>query len=127
MSSPSTNLKKLLIVEDEFIIALALKMRLQRYGFTVLPIAASAGDAVRLAFDHEPDIILMDVMLKGRQTGVDAALQIYKSKNIPIIFLTGNRNYIDKLQLDEIQNCKIISKPPSESELVHEIKKCIKR
>ncbi|MBN1997212.1 response regulator [candidate division KSB1 bacterium] len=116
---------KLLIVEDEFIIAFALKVRLEEYGFTVLPIAATASDAVQLAIHHNPDIILMDVMLKGSLTGVDAARQIYELKNIPIIFLTGNRHYIDGMQLKELQNCKILSKPPSELELIDEIKRCV--
>ena len=55
---------RILIVEDEAIVAASLKMDLLAFGYEVLPIAATAERAVALAEEHEPDVILMDIMLK---------------------------------------------------------------
>ena len=68
----------------------------------------------------------MDYLLKGSETGIDAAYQIQDSKKIPIIFLTGNRQLLDSLQIKNLQDYKIISKPPVEFELINEINKFVK-
>ena len=120
-------MKKILIVEDETLIALDLKNRLERYGYQVLPVAGTAAVAVELAFKNRPDIILMDVVLKGKMTGIDAALTIVESIPIPILFMTGNTHLLDDERLKKIPIYKIIGKPPFEKVLSDTIQILIKK
>jgi PAS domain S-box-containing protein len=82
--------KKILIVEDEKIVALDLRSILTSVGYSVVGEAASGKQAVTAAGELKPDIILMDIALKGAMTGIDAAKIIIERHDIPIIFLTAN-------------------------------------
>ena len=78
-----------LIVEDEAIVALDLSNQIQDLGHKVVGIADNADAAVRLATQHRPDIVLMDVVLKGDRDGIEAAKPIQGELGIPVIFLTA--------------------------------------
>jgi signal transduction histidine kinase len=88
---------KILIVEDESIIALDIKTSLLDAGYNVVAIAVSGEDAIALVPEHEPDLILMDIRLRGKMDGIESAAEIVKSSNAPIIFLTA---HADKDTLD---------------------------
>jgi DNA-binding response OmpR family regulator len=95
---------KILIVEDEIIPANYLKKLLEVEGYKVLENVEKGADAIRIAKQKNPDIILMDVMLEDNISGCDAALEISKhNSNILIVFLTA---YSDK----EMINFAIASK-----------------
>ncbi len=79
---------KILIVEDESIEALDIKHSLESFGYEVPYIATSGDAAVDLALNIKPDLILMDIILKGNTEGIDAAAKI-KDLNIPVIYLTA--------------------------------------
>ena len=79
---------KILIVEDESIEALDIKHALESFGYEVPYIATSGEEAVELALNIKPDLILMDIILKGNTDGIDAAATI-KELNIPVIYLTA--------------------------------------
>jgi DNA-binding response OmpR family regulator len=113
--------RKVLIVEDETLIALDLKSKMERRGYLVLPVVRSAALAVSAALENSPDIILMDVLLKGKKTGVDAACEITESMKVPILFLTGNTHIISEERLRGIPVHKILGKPPLESLLFKSI------
>jgi diguanylate cyclase (GGDEF)-like protein/PAS domain S-box-containing protein len=111
------NNERILIVEDEKIIALDLQRRLERFGFSVVGMAASGPEAVDLAKDREPDIILMDIRLEGEMDGIEASKQIRAKFAIPVIFLTA---YTDEKTLDrakEVEPFGYILKPFKEREL----------
>ncbi len=80
---------EILVVEDEFAIALDLESRLEQMGHHVLGIAASYEEALELAAQERPQLILMDINLRGTRTGIDAAKAIYAQYQIPIIFLSA--------------------------------------
>jgi diguanylate cyclase (GGDEF)-like protein/PAS domain S-box-containing protein len=80
---------RILIVEDERIIAIDLQRRLERCGYQVVGLATSAASAVEAASELKPDIILMDIMLSGEVDGIDAATTIRTSSQIPVVFLTA--------------------------------------
>lgn len=82
--------KKVLVVEDEIIVARDVQKRLENLGYDIVGIAATADEAISLAKDKAPDMILMDIMLKGDKDGIYAAEIIRSTCNIPIIFLTAN-------------------------------------
>lgn len=79
-----------LIVEDEEITALDVEMTLSRLGYRVLARAASGDDAIALVAQHQPDIILMDIQLRGELDGIATAELIRKSYIVPIVYLTAH-------------------------------------
>ncbi len=79
----------ILVVEDEGIVALELQNRLDSMGYQVVGLAASGEVAIEKAITLQPDLVLMDIRLKGNLDGISAAEQIRRSLDIPIIFLTA--------------------------------------
>lgn len=79
-----------LIVEDESVVALDLKLQLRKLGYEVSGVAGSGEEAIDLVGQGEPDIILMDVRLRGQIDGIQAAERIRRSHDVPIIFLTSH-------------------------------------
>ncbi len=108
---------KILIVEDEAIIALNLKRTLETMGHQVLPVAASMERAVETARGGNPDLILMDILLKGDGTGIDAAYEIRRFSKVPIMFLTGNAFPLTDVELEGTKPSEIYSKPLSLNDL----------
>ncbi len=78
-----------LIVEDEEFFATEVQDILNKLGYDVLGVASTGEDAVRMAEETRPDLILMDIVLKGEMDGVTAAEQIHEHFDIPVIYLTG--------------------------------------
>ncbi|HYW22172.1 MAG TPA: response regulator [Nodularia sp. (in: cyanobacteria)] len=91
------SITKIVIVEDEAIVAKDLRNRLQKFGYTVSGIAASGQEAINKTLEFCPDLVLMDIRLKGQIDGIEAADEIHKHLDIPIIFLTA---YADDKTLD---------------------------
>lgn len=83
---------KILVVEDEALTGMELQKKLLLWGYDVVDIVSSGEDAVKKALELEPDLILMDILLKGCMNGIDAAKIIKKNKEIPIIYLTAYCN-----------------------------------
>jgi len=81
---------KILIVEDEIIVARDLQANLQRMGYEVVGIAVSGRMAVKLATRMRPDLVLMDIALKGNMDGIEAAEEIGGLFDIPVIYLTAH-------------------------------------
>lgn len=80
---------RILIVEDEIIINKALCMALKSHGYEVCGAVISGEKAVEIATREKPDVILMDIFLKGDMDGIEAAREIHVRNKIPIIFITG--------------------------------------
>jgi two-component system, LytTR family, response regulator LytT len=93
-----SNLINVLIVEDELIIAEDLKIMLQNMDYEVIGIATSFLQAEKLLETTEPDIILIDIILKGEKTGVDLAMLIRENYQIPFIYVTSST---DKITLEK--------------------------
>lgn len=82
--------EKILVVEDEGIVLLHIKKTLERLGYIVSGIAATGEDAIMRALEDRPDLVLMDVVLRGAADGIDAAEKIRALFAIPIIYLTAH-------------------------------------
>lgn len=108
---------RILIVEDEKIIALDLQRRLEKFDYRVVALAATADDAVAAAEQYRPDIVLMDIMLGGERDGIDAAVDIRNRFAIPIVFLTA---YADERTVERAKQAEPVGyvlKPFKEREL----------
>lgn len=83
--------KKILIVEDEFIVANDLRLILEEAGYTISGTAASAGEAQAYIQQYKPDLVLLDIRLKGKLSGIDIARKL-RAENTPFIYLSANAN-----------------------------------
>jgi len=107
---------RILIVEDDRLIAEDLCNQLEELGYEVTGICHSAEEATQRALQEQPDLIIMDILLDGETTGVEARDVIQKGCRIPVVFLTG-------LSAHQIQNvsvkdpCNYLPKPFTKEEL----------
>jgi len=85
-----TQAKRIMVVEDECITAMALQSNLIELGYEVPAIVDSGEDAIRNATELHPDLILMDIKLNGPMSGIQAAAEIRKAYDIPIIYFTAH-------------------------------------
>jgi PAS domain S-box-containing protein len=79
----------ILVVEDEGIVARDLRYRLETMGYTVVAVASTGEDAVLKAWELRPDLILMDIVLKGDLDGIEAARMLRERADIPVVYLTA--------------------------------------
>src|ERR1700676_2143414 len=108
---------KVLIVEDQFLEADSLSIILKKEGYEIHGIAKSVELATKLIDKSKPDIVLVDVFLKGDLTGIDLARQLDK-KNIPFIFLTANSNSITMEEALDTKPFGFLIKPFREREIL---------
>lgn len=87
-----------LVVEDESIVSKDIQHSLKKLGYNVVGASATGEMAIELAGSENPDIVLMDIMLKGEMSGIQAAEKIKEKHSIPIIFLTA---YADESTLSK--------------------------
>lgn len=110
------NKLKVMIVEDDFLISLDLKSRLERLGHHVCAQASSAQEALENSEKTSPDLILMDITLSGGMDGFEAAALIRSRFEIPIIFITARPDK-ERLLKDNLTNhFGFLSKPFSEKQ-----------
>lgn len=108
---------RVLVVEDEYIIAMDIRNILEKLGFEVPAVAVTGEESIDRASQLDPDLVLMDVKLKGNMDGISAALLIQKQRSIPVVFVTA---YGDERTIERIERNKrfgIINKPFIEHEL----------
>lgn len=91
---------KILIVEDDVTFSLSLRSIIEKMGHEVIKEIDNGEDAIEECLDLDPDLILMDIVLAGEISGIDAAEKIHQKKNIPIIYLSS---YSDKKTLDKVK------------------------
>src|SRR5512136_1674738 len=109
--------KDILIVEDENIVALDMRMRLEAMGYRVLDVVDTGGLALERALALSPDLVLMDIKLKGGQDGIDAARALRERAEVPVIFVTA---FTDEKTLERAKRTSpygYIVKPFHEREL----------
>ncbi len=108
---------RIMIIEDEAIIAKDMENILLNYGFNIIGVYSKAEDAILSLKSEKPDVILMDVVLKGELDGIEAAKIIKKTLSVPIIFITA---YADETTINRIKSVNAYGyflKPFEEKEL----------
>jgi CheY-like chemotaxis protein len=111
---------KILLVDDENIEAMDIKQTLKSFGYEIPYVASSGEEAVEKALEIMPDLILMDIILKGDSDGIEAVSKI-KNCNIPVIYLTAHseESTIERAKLTEPYG--YIIKPYDRTELKYAI------
>ncbi len=108
---------RVMVVDDEAVISMQLEERLEAMGYDVVGTASSGEEAVDMAIDLRPDIILMDIVMPGKLDGIQASEMIKAELDIPVIFLTAytDEKFIDKAK--DVEPFGYIVKPFQEKEI----------
>ncbi len=116
----------ILVVEDEGIVALDIKMALRRMGHHVIATVDSGRDAIHVVYTQQPDLILMDIRLKGDIDGIETTQTIQQQFSIPIIYLTGQLDEITVKRAQKTSPAGYLGKPFTASELASLIQQVLK-
>lgn len=107
----SSKQKSILIVEDDSIMGMEMQELIESLDYSVLDVVTNGEKVVSSVDYYKPDLILMDVRLKGKITGIDAAQEVRKNNNVPILFITGYKDDITVNKIHAIQNTFLVTKP----------------
>jgi two-component system, response regulator PdtaR len=102
---------KVLIVEDEALIAMHLELLVEDFGHQVCAVAASTTEAIAHAAVHLPDVALMDIRLAGGSSGIDAAREIHARHSIRCIFLSANLDAATRNAVRAYEPVDFVGKP----------------
>jgi len=102
---------RVLIVEDEFFIALDVQEQVETLGHEVVGVAVSADEATAMAAREKPDVVLMDIRLSGPRDGIDAAVEIRDHFGIQSIFVTANTDPATLQRAHAIEPLGVLNKP----------------
>lgn len=116
---------KVLIVEDEFFIALDAEEQVRSLGHTVVGTAVSAEQAIRLAGQEKPDVVLMDIRLVGPIDGITAALEIRSRYGVEAIFVTANTDPSTLARAQSIDPVGVLQKPLTKDRLAAQLAKLV--
>ena len=117
MKSPA----KILIVEDEMIIGANISLQLTKLGYEVTGIVTRGEEALNHVRQHKPDIVLMDIQLKGNLDGIETVQLMHKEIDIPVIYLTANADQEHFKRAKSTNPYAFISKPFKKMDLQHAI------
>jgi len=117
MKSPA----KILIVEDEMIIGANISLQLSKLGYEVTGIVSRGEEAISHVKHSRPDIVLMDIQLKGALDGIETVNQMHRENNVPIIYLTANADEENFERAKSTNPYAFISKPFKKLDLLHAI------
>lgn len=102
---------RVLLVEDDVLIALAMEMQLKRKGYSICSKVTTGEEAIASAQSNVPDVILMDIRLAGKIDGVDAAYRIREFSDVSIIFLTGYQDPATEERAQAVNPLAYLIKP----------------
>jgi CheY-like chemotaxis protein len=108
---------KILVVEDQNIVALNIRNKLINLGYTVPGTASTGEEAIQKAKFTNADLVLMDIMLKGEKDGIEAAREIKKQLKIPVLYLTAYTDDETLARAKTTEPAGYISKPFKEEDL----------
>ena len=120
------DIKKILLVEDESTVALDIKNILESSGYEVPFIASRGEEAVKKAVKLRPDLVLMDITLKGSMDGIEAASKLI-ILNIPVVYLTANSDNLTLKRATKVPTYGYIVKPYNQKELITTVEMAINR
>jgi DNA-binding NarL/FixJ family response regulator len=108
---------RVLVVEDDALIAMDLSVSISQLGGEIVDVSATAHDATRLVAELRPDVVLMDVRLRGEPDGIEAARIIQEGGSTPVTFVTGNSDSDTLRRMGQLSGAQIILKPVLINEL----------
>ena len=116
---------RILIVEDDFLVAEDIEAALRDEGFHVVGVANSAGRAIELAAASNPALILMDIRLAGGSDGIDAAIQIYRDHGIRCLFASAHSDAHARRRAELAQPLGWLQKPYTIAQVVDSVRRAL--
>lgn len=110
--------KRIMIVEDEALIAMRLYREMRKFGYDVSKPVATGQEAVSRATSEKPDLMLMDIRLAGDMDGIQAAEIINQSHKTPVIFMTGYPDEEMRRRADALHPLAYLIKPVNANSLL---------
>jgi two-component system, response regulator PdtaR len=114
--------QRILIVEDEYFVSLAIEEAVESAGYEVVGVATEAGQAVKMGAESRPDLILMDIRLARGSDGIQAAITLYQKHNLRCIFVTAHTDQGLRDRASEAHPLGWVAKPFAPSVLVEAIR-----
>lgn len=119
--------ERVLIVEDNWLVAIEMEAALQDAGYIVVGIAVSADEAIAACEDQRPDVVLMDIRLQGGSDGVEAAKAIRTRMDVPSIFVSAHDDAETRARGEAARPLGWINKPVQGAVLVERISRLLDR
>ncbi len=118
---------RVLIVEDETLVAEELRERLSRFGYSVIAAVDTADEGIAIATREHPDLVLMDIRLRGEKDGVQAAQEIRQQVDVPIVFVTAYSDRRTVERASQTEHDAYVLKPFHRRELQSTIEVAMQR
>lgn len=118
------NQVRVLIVEDDKIQALVTETLLESLNYMVVGIADTGEKAIRMFETRKPDLVLMDIKLKGEMDGIETARELLKSSHVSLIYITGNTDVDYSKRIKETRYIDFLNKPINKEILSDALVKC---
>lgn len=117
----------IMVVEDEGVVSIDIRNMLKKAGYNIAAVAFQGEEAVIKAEQSSPDLVLMDIGLKGEIDGIEAAKRIRDRFQIPVVFLTGFADEVTVAKAQEVNPSGFIIKPINEEELNRTLEDILKK
>ena len=127
MTVANGNPTKILVVEDDALVALSIEQTLSLLGFKVVGIAATVSDALCLAQNTRPDLAIFDIQLAGKRDGIEGAALLRRFLDIPVVFLTAQGDGNTRARADTVRPAAYLSKPATPQQVVAAIEEVLRR
>lgn len=108
---------KILVVEDDYVLRMINEKSLELMEYHVVACISNGIDAIEAVKKHKPDVILMDIRLEGDLDGIDTMHEIDKFSKVPVIYLTGNSNALNRIRAAKTNMLAFCVKPVHFEEL----------
>ncbi len=118
--------ERLVVVEDDFLVASQIEAALTDAGFDIAGVAASASEAIALAASKRPALCVMDIRLAGTRDGIDAAIEIFKTLGIRCIFATAHADPGIRSRAEKAVPLGWLQKPFSMASLVEAVRTALR-
>jgi two-component system, response regulator PdtaR len=120
------NPARIMIAEDDYLIASEMEGALREAGFEVVGIAASTKEVLELASVHRPLLVVMDVRLSGQRDGVDAAIDLFSLHGIRCVFATAHHTPQTRARAEPANPLAWVSKPYTMPSLIEAVRKAVR-
>jgi DNA-binding NarL/FixJ family response regulator len=117
---------RILIIEDDSLVASEMEAALMAEGFTVAGVASSAEEGIGLATSERPALVIMDIRLQGSRDGVDAAIELFQGHGIRSLFATAHGDAAVRLRAQSANPIGWLLKPYTMEELVHVVRRAVR-
>jgi two-component system, response regulator PdtaR len=117
---------RVLIVEDDFLVASDMEIGLKEAGIEVAGVASSAEEAVELAKTERPALAIMDIRLAGKRDGIDAALELFATLGIRCVFATAHHDERTRTRAQPARPLAWVPKPYAIASLVEAVRSALR-